>query len=89
MVDFFCQQLGGFEPLRLIGFCSIAATILVYNSCEDAKKLFEDYGVPSTTKFRLSNFFVEHAIVIFEHAIVIFDHEHAIVIFKHAIVQLK
>ena len=38
------------------------------------------YGVPSTTKFKLSNFVVEHAIVIFEHAIVIF---------KHAIVQLK
>ena len=39
------------------------------------------------TKFKLSNFVVEHAIVIFEHATVIF--EHAIVIFKHAIVQLK
>ena len=38
------------------------------------------YGVPSTTKFKLSNFVVEHAIVIFEHANVIF---------KHAIVQLK
>ena len=36
--------------------------------------------MPSTTKFKLSNFVVEHAIVIFEHAIVIF---------KHAIVQLK
>ena len=43
--------------------------------------------MPSTTKFKLSNFVVEHAIVIFEHAIVIF--KHAIVIFKHAIVQLK
>ena len=43
--------------------------------------------MPSTTKFKLSNFVVEHAIVIFEHAIVIL--EHAIVIFKHAIVQLK
>ena len=37
-------------------------------------------GVPSTTKFKFSNFVVENAIVIFEHAIVIF---------KHAIVQLK
>ena len=45
------------------------------------------YGVPSTTKFKLSNFVVEHAIVIFEHATVIF--KHATVIFKHAIVQLK
>ena len=36
--------------------------------------------MPSTTKFKLSNFVVEHAIVIFEHAIVIF---------KHAIFQLK
>ena len=45
------------------------------------------YGVPSTTKFKLSNFVVEHAIVIFKNAIVIF--QHAIVIFKHAIVQLK
>ena len=43
--------------------------------------------MPSTTKFKLSNFVVEHAIVIFEHAIVIF--EHASVIFKNAIVQLK
>ena len=43
--------------------------------------------MPSTTKFKLSNFVVEHAIVIFEHATVIF--KHAIVIFKHAIVQLK
>ena len=52
------------------------------------------YGVPSTTKFMLSNFVVEHAIVIFEHAIMIFKHaivqiEHAIMIFKHAIVQMK
>ena len=38
------------------------------------------YGVPSRTKFKLSNFVVEHAVVIFEHVIVIF---------KHAIVQLK
>ena len=38
------------------------------------------YGVPSTTKFKLSNFVAEHAIVI---------SEHAIVIFKCAIVQLK
>ena len=45
------------------------------------------YGVPSTTKFKLSNFVVEHAIVIFECEIVIFEHE--IVIFKHSIVQLK
>ena len=36
--------------------------------------------MPSTTKFKLSNFVVEHAVVIFEHAIVIF---------KDAIVQLK
>ena len=36
--------------------------------------------MPSTTKFMLSNFVVEHAIVIFEHAIMIF---------KHAIVQMK
>ena len=36
--------------------------------------------MPSTTKFKLSNFFVGHAIVIFEHAIMIF---------KHAIVQIK
>ena len=49
--------------------------------------LDKNYGVPSTTKFKLSNFVVEHAIVIFEHALVIF--KHAIVIFKHAIVQLK
>ena len=53
-----------------------------------------NYGVPSTTKFMLSNFVVEHAIVIFEHAIMIFKHaivqiEHAIMIFKHAIVQMK
>ena len=52
------------------------------------------YGVPSTTKFMLSNFVVEHAIVIFEHAIMIFKHaivqiEHAIMIFKRAIVQIK
>ena len=38
------------------------------------------YGVPLKTKFKLSNFVVEHAIVIFEHVTVIF---------KHAIVQLK
>ena len=50
-------------------------------------ELCQRYGMPSTTKFKLSNFVVEHAIVIFEHAIVIF--RHAIVIFKHAIVQLK
>ena len=42
----------------------------------------------------LSNFVVEHAIVIFEHAIMISQHEivqieHAIMIFKHAIVQMK
>ena len=36
--------------------------------------------VPSTTKFKLSNFVVEHAIAIFEYAIMIF---------KHAIVPLK
>ena len=57
--------------------------------------------MPSTTKFKLSNFVVEHAIVIFEHAIILFKHaivqiehaivqiEHAIMIFKHAIVQMK
>ena len=39
-----------------------------------------EYGVPSTSKFKLSNFVAEHAIVIFEHAIMIF---------QHAIVQLK
>ena len=38
------------------------------------------YRVPSTTKFKLSNFVVEHAIVVVEHAIVIFE---------HVIVQLK
>ena len=38
------------------------------------------YGVPSTTKLKLFNFVVKHAIVIFEHAIMIF---------KRAIVQLK
>ena len=36
--------------------------------------------MPSRTKFKLSNFVVEHAVVVFEHAIMIF---------KHAIVQLK
>ena len=54
----------------------------------------KSYGVPSTTKFKLSNFVVGHAIVIFEHAIMIFKHaivqiEHAIMILKHAIVQMK
>ena len=42
--------------------------------------LTDCYRMPSTTKFKLSNFVAEHATVIFEHAIVIF---------KHAIVQLK
>ena len=50
--------------------------------------------MPSTTKFKLSDFVVEHAIVIFEQALMIFKHaivqiEHAIMIFKHAIVQMK
>ena len=31
------------------------------------------YGVPSTTKFKFSNFVVKHAIVVFEHAIAIFN----------------
>ena len=59
------------------------------------KKLFlPPYGMPSRTKFKLSNFVVGHAIVIFEHAIMIFKHaivqiEHAIMIFKHVIVQMK
>ena len=33
------------------------------------------YGVPSRTKFKLSNFVVEHAIVIFKHAIVQLKYE--------------
>ena len=58
------------------------------------KKIFDLYGVPSRTKFKLFNFVVGHAIVIFEHAIMIFKHaivqiEHAIMILKHAIVQTE
>ena len=34
-----------------------------------------EYGVPSRTKFKLSNFVVQHAIVIFKHAIVQLKYE--------------
>ena len=55
-------------------------SILWLNQYKHKQGCEDGYGVPSTTKFNLSNFVVEHAIAI---------SEHANVIFKHAIVQLK
>ena len=64
---------------KVIMKCFYASSFRVFNQPnKQVTNIY--YGVPSTTKFKLSNFVVEHAIVIFEHAIVIF---------KHAIVQLN